>query len=100
MCKIDWKIPAEKVRNFILGMSPFPAAYCDWQGKRMKILRADFNPNGVGNPGKYFIEKGKLSIHCDSGVIYPTEILIPGKKPMKIKDHLIGYRGNVEGIIE
>ena len=37
-CKIDWNKPAEQVRNFIRGLSPYPAAWTEIVNKEGRKL--------------------------------------------------------------
>ncbi|TAL67334.1 MAG: methionyl-tRNA formyltransferase [Bacteroidetes bacterium] len=98
-CKINFAQDSENLRNFINGVSPAPGAWLDWEGKRYKVLRAEFSPEGEGEPGKYFIENNKLNVYCGNGIITFLEIQPQDKKPMKIEDFIRGYRGNSTGLI-
>ncbi len=96
-CKIDYYNTSEKVRNFIHGMSPFPGAWCNWEGNRFKILRTNYSTSGGGNPGKFTIKDKTMEIECLQGIITPLEIQLQGKKAMTMSAFLSGYRGEPKG---
>ena len=98
-CQINFEQDAEKLRDFINGVSPIPGAWFDWDGKRYKVMRAGFSLTAGGEPGKYYIENGKLNIYTRNGFISILEIQPQDKKPMKIEDFLRGFRGVLSGRI-
>jgi methionyl-tRNA formyltransferase len=96
-CRIQWNQHAQTLRNFIHGLSPYPGAWTEWEGKRFKILRVEFSACGRGSPGEFSIEKDRMTVQCDKGIITLTEVQPSGKKPMIINDFLRGYRGDNKG---
>lgn len=96
-CGIDWNADAVIVRNFIHSVSPMPAAWTDWDGQRLKIMRVECIATGTGNPGEFVIDDGKFIVSCGSGALSLTEIQTQGKKRMKTIDFLRGYRGDTKG---
>jgi len=99
-CKIDWSQPAEKVRNFIHGTSPIPGAWTIWDDKRLKILRARISDNKEGIAGFFIIENSQFIVFCGEDAIIIDELQAEGRKPMKIKDFLNGYKGENQGIFD
>jgi len=99
-CKIKWTMHAKDLRNFIHGLSPHPGAWTIWGNKRLKILRAEFTACGVSEPGTFFIKDGKFFIHASKGLISVTELQPQGKRAMKTKEFLAGYRGESSGKFE
>jgi methionyl-tRNA formyltransferase len=99
-CKIDWSFDSKKIRDFIHGVSPIPGAWTQWNGKILKILRAEFSNDGGGNPGEYSIEHDKMIVQCGNGTISLSEIQPEGKKAMKVQDFLKGFRGEMNGRFE
>ena len=96
--KIDWNQPAEVIYNLIRGLSPFPAAYTELDGKLLKIYRAGkvvhtLAPDAA--PGVYDTDgKTWLRFATPDGYIRVTELQLEGKKKMAIGDFLRGYRFN------
>ncbi|MEM8592772.1 MAG: methionyl-tRNA formyltransferase [Pseudomonadota bacterium] len=84
--RIDWARPAAEVDAHIRGLSPFPGAWCEFDGERVKLLRSR-RAAGQGAPGD--VLKG-LTIACGEDAIEITELQRAGKKPVKAKDYLRG----------
>ena len=86
--RIDWAKPAAEVLQHIHGLSPFPGAWFDMDGVRVKILRAEM-ADGSGEPGA--VLNDDLAIACGEGAIRPTRLQRAGKPAM---DHADFLRGN------
>ncbi|SFI14571.1 methionyl-tRNA formyltransferase [Halpernia frigidisoli] len=100
--KIDWDQPAEKVYNFIRGLSPYPSAFTtikiNNEEKTLKIFAGTFEENEENSPsGKLEISKKEFNIFTKNGIYKPTEVQLEGKKRMSVKDFLNGFR-NFENI--
>lgn len=96
-CKAEWNQHARTLRNFIHGVSPIPGCWSEWNGKRLKILRVEYTACGVGEPGEFQITDDKILVQCGKGVLSLIEIQPQGKKVMKTRDFLKGYRGEKNG---
>ncbi|HYF01828.1 MAG TPA: methionyl-tRNA formyltransferase [Patescibacteria group bacterium] len=96
-CKIDWKQKAETVRNFIHGVSPVPGAWTMFEGKRMKILKADLATSMWTAPGEYTIEGEDFIVACNTDAVVLKEIQLEGKPIVKASDFVRGWRGNTTG---
>jgi methionyl-tRNA formyltransferase len=94
--KIDWNKPAEEVYNLIRGLSPFPAAYSELDGKILKMYRAERVVHALAPdvaPGVYDTDgKSYLRFATSDGYIRVTELQLEGKKRMPVADFLRGYR--------
>ena len=97
-CRIDWKLPGERLFNLIRGLSPYPGAYTFMEkegGKALqcKIFRATFEAGAPsGKPGTINCD-GKLvfRVACPDGHIHIHSIQLEGKRRMDIKDFLRGF---------
>ena len=102
-CKIDWNKPAEQVRNFIRGLSPYPAAWTvieNKEGKKlvMKIFASELKPDMVLPPGKLRVVDGvHIYIGCNDIAIEITKLQLEGRKTMPVADFLRGFRLEEEG---
>lgn len=85
--RIDWSRPAVEVDRQIRGLSPFPGAWCDVAGERVKLLRSRLAA-GTGQPGQ--VLRG-LTIACGTGAVEVTLAQREGKKPMAPDDFLRGF---------
>lgn len=100
-CKINWSDDAEKVRNFIHGISPIPGAWTLWNDNRFKVYRCEIlNTDAKKEPGTFSIGKNGFIINCGVGAIKLKEIQLPGKKAQNIQDFINGYRGDTTGRFE
>ena len=85
--RIDWSRPAAEVDRQIRGLSPFPGAWCEVSGERVKLLRSRL-ADGSGQPGQVL---GGLIIACGSGAVEITLAQREGKRPMVPDDFLRGF---------
>lgn len=91
--KIDWSKPADKVRNLIRGLNPFPGAFTYFEGNVFKIfsvLLRDLQREGA--PGALFkTEDGRLLAAAGDGRWLEIKECQPaGKKRMGAADFLHG----------
>jgi len=93
--RIDWDRPAVEVVRHIHGLSPFPGAWFELGGQRVKLLRAEV-VEGAGAPGEVLDDR--LTIACSEGAIRPLELQRAGKPKMDLDTFL---RGNAvaKGVI-
>jgi methionyl-tRNA formyltransferase len=85
--RVDWSKPAIEVDRLIRGLSPFPGAWCEIGGERVKLLASRL-AEGSGTPG---VVLGPLTIACGSGAVEITRAQRPGKKPMDSSEFLRGF---------
>jgi methionyl-tRNA formyltransferase len=93
-CLIQFNQPAENVYNLIRGMSPYPAAYFQLNGKNMKVFKAEIiKSNQVLEAGSIKSDgKSYLQIHCADDYIRLLEVQPESKKRMSIEDFLRGNK--------
>ncbi|TDE37389.1 methionyl-tRNA formyltransferase [Antarcticimicrobium sediminis] len=74
--RVDWSQPAEQVDRKIRGLSPFPGAWCEIDGARVKLLASRLAP-GSGAPGEVLDDT--LTVACGSGAVQLTRLQRAGK---------------------
>jgi len=74
--RIDWTRPCEDVERLIRGLSPFPGAWTEIGGQRVKLLGARLT-NGRGAPGMTL--DGALTVACGTGAVTLTRLQRAGK---------------------
>ncbi len=84
--RIDWTRPAPEVDRRIRGLSPFPGAWTQVNGERVKLLRSRL-AEGSGPPGKVL---HGFTIACGSGAVEVIEAQREGKRPMPAAEVLRG----------
>ncbi|HMH32531.1 MAG TPA: methionyl-tRNA formyltransferase [Puia sp.] len=92
--KIDWTKSVKEIHNLIRGLSPFPAAYTNLDGKLLKIFRsAKEKINPVIPAGQYETDgKTFLRFAAADGYIRVTELQLEGKRRMMVEEFLRGFR--------
>lgn len=84
--RIDWSRPAAEVDRQIRGLSPFPGAWCEVAGERIKLLRSRL-ATGKAAPGTVL---SGFTIACADGAVEITEAQREGKRPMPAREVLNG----------
>ena len=85
--RLDWARPAEEVVRHVHGLSPFPGAWFEHDGQRVKLLRAE-TCEGSGEAGEVLDDR--LAIACGDGAIRPLELQRAGKPRMDLETFLRG----------
>ena len=88
-CKIDWHEPAQVIRNKILGLSPYPAAFFVYKGEAIKVLDCKLGEASSQIAGEVLDDN--LTIACGQGSISILTVQRPSKKPMLASEMLRGY---------
>ena len=85
--RIDWNKPAEEIERLARGLAPFPGAWFELDGARVKLLRAEL-VEGLGKPGEVLDDD--FAIACGTGAIRPLRLQRAGKPAMDRADFLRG----------
>lgn len=93
-CKIDWNDNITSIYNKIRGLSPYPAAWCDFEGTTAKLIEAHIELGPSGDiPGIWSSDNRKeLKISCPGGWICIDRLQMAGKKSMNTDEFLRGYK--------
>jgi methionyl-tRNA formyltransferase len=86
--RIDWTKPAREIDCLIRGLSPFPGAWCEAKGERLKVLYAE-PVAGKGAPGEVLDDA--LTVACGEGALSLQRVQRAGKGAMEAKDLLRGF---------
>jgi methionyl-tRNA formyltransferase len=87
--RIDWSKPWRDVHDHIRGLSPYPGAWFEIDGVRVKALRST-RGEGKGVPGTV-LDKA-LTIACGDGAVRLTQVQRAGRQPMAVEEFLRGAR--------
>jgi methionyl-tRNA formyltransferase len=89
--RIDWGKPWRTVHDHIRGLSPFPGAWCEMAGDRIKVLRTT-RGEGQRTDGATSgtALDDRLTIACGDGAIRIVELQKAGARPMKAEEFLRG----------
>lgn len=84
--RVDWSRPAVEADRLIRGLSPFPGAWTEVKGERVKLLRSRV-AEGKGAPGQVL---HGFTVACGEGAVEITEAQREGKRPMPASEVLRG----------
>jgi methionyl-tRNA formyltransferase len=86
--RIDFGRSGQQVRDHIHGLSPFPGAWFQVKGTRIKVLACEVTA-ADGTPGTFLDEK--LAIACGHGAIRLLKLQREGKGAMEADEFLRGF---------
>ena len=93
-CEIDWSNSAVEIERKIRGLSGSLEAYFIYNNEKIKIFSAIIlDEESKENKAGEFLDD-QLSIQCGKGIIRPLILQRPGKKPMPLKEFLLGFNKN------
>ncbi|MFT5343405.1 MAG: methionyl-tRNA formyltransferase [Paracoccaceae bacterium] len=85
---VDWARPAVEVDRLIRGLSPFPGAWTDMIGQRVKLL-ASICVQGQGAPGETLDDT--LTVACGTGAVKMLRLQRAGKGAQDSETFLRGW---------
>ena len=100
-CRIDWNKNVQQIYDFVRGMSPYPAAWCelaDAHGNRFplkvysvakEIVAHDYAVGTLLTDGKSY-----MKVAVDGGFVSLPDVQLAGKKRMPVSDLLRGFPVN------
>jgi methionyl-tRNA formyltransferase len=97
-CHINWDQPSEQIRNFVRGLSPYPAAWTELNEKKFKVFVVR-KPQPTLSSNQPTVAPGQLStdhktylhIKTQDGWVSIEEFQPEGKKRMNVQEY---FRGN------
>ncbi|GHC67319.1 methionyl-tRNA formyltransferase [Limoniibacter endophyticus] len=88
--RIDWARPARDVHNMIRGLSPFPGAWCEFNGpkgkERLKVLKSRLADDDAQGP----------VVSCAEGSVELVQVQRAGSRPVSGADFLRGLGSSLE----
>ncbi len=85
--KIDWATSAEVIERLVRGLAPFPGAWFELDGERVKLLLAEV-VDASGAPGAVLDDD--FTITCGTRAIRPLRLQRAGKPAMERAEFLRG----------
>ena len=86
--RIDWSRTAAQLQRHVQGLAPFPGAWFEACGERIKLLDAE-TVDGAGAPGEVIGEP--LVIACAEDALHCRTLQRAGKGAMSVADLLRGF---------
>ena len=94
---VDWTISADRIERLIRGLNPWPSAYTRWNGKTMKLWKANVlsgqmeaSSKEAYAPGTVVSLDGGICVQTGDGILQITELQLEGKKRMDAAAFLRG----------
>lgn len=84
--RIDWSRSAQEIDRLIRGLSPFPGAWCEVEGERVKLLSSRL-ADGTGTVGQ--VLQG-WTVACADGAVEVTRLQRAGKTAVTAEEALRG----------
>lgn len=104
-CRIDFSQGVTRTYNFIRGLSPYPAAWCELvQGDRRTALklfatRKQLAPHTEAQGRLSLAPNGDLRVALNDGYLLLDELQLSGKKRMQAADFLRGFHFTGEEVL-
>ena len=95
MGEVDWTMGATEIANRVRGLNPWPCAYTDLDGGRLKLyLARTMDCDASAAPGTVIASSPKegLVVRCGEGALEILEMQAPGGKRMAAKAYLMGKK--------
>jgi methionyl-tRNA formyltransferase len=90
---IDWSRSAEQIHNLVRGLNPWPGAYCQHNGKSLKVWETKVYNNHVnGQPSLvHEITESSIMVETGKGIIELLTVQPASKRRMNAHDYACGY---------
>lgn len=102
MGEIDWTQSAREIACRVRGLNPWPCAYTDFGGGRLKIYLARAVETDSDAPAGTVVASGPregLAVRCGEGALEILEMQVPGGKRMAAKAYLMGKKIEVGTVL-
>lgn len=80
MARFTFDAPAKTLHNLARGLNPWPVAYFEHEGKKIKVPRTRL-AEGAGAPGE-ILKLCPFTVACAEGALELLEVIPEGKRPM------------------
>ena len=102
-CRINWQGSVDGIYNFVRGMSPYPAAWCEFvdaQGRvtavKVYSVTKEYAAHGKECATVVTDNKNYIKVAVEGGYVLLTDVQLAGKKRMPVADLLRGF--SIEGM--
>jgi len=91
---IDWRLPAATIERRVRGLSPWPSAYTQLDGKLLKIHRATVITDKTGAPPGEVVRADQAALWIATGeaILSLDEVQLENKKRLPAADFLRGAK--------
>jgi len=91
--RIDWTKGAEEIDRLVRAFQPWPGAYMEWKGQRLRIYKGEVRQaKPTGKAGKVlWVSSDSIEIETGKDSYLLREVQLEGKKRMSVRDFLSGH---------
>lgn len=99
---IDFSKTAREIHNLVRGVNPWPSAYTTYMDKKMKVWKTKIlDENSTKEPGTILkVDKEGIKVSTGDKVLLITEIQMPNKKRMEVKEFIKGNTLEVGTVLQ
>lgn len=92
--RLDWSRSAAELERQVRAFNPFPAAWAELAGVRIKVFASELlDEEPEVTPGTITdVSDAGITVRCGQGSLRLTQLQLPGKRAMPVKDILLGNR--------
>lgn len=93
LAHINWNDDANDIHNLVRGLNPWPIAYSEYKGERMKLYKTKvLCEESLKTPGTILdISKDGIKVACGKNIIVIEKVQFPNGKPLTIEQYINGH---------
>jgi methionyl-tRNA formyltransferase len=93
LANINWNKSSREIHNLVRGLNPWPIAYTDYKGERMKIYETEVSEEKTSSkPGTILdVNKSGVKVACEDSVLIVKKVQFPNGKPLTIEQYINGH---------
>ncbi|AGX42370.1 methionyl-tRNA formyltransferase [Clostridium saccharobutylicum] len=93
IASICWNKTSKEIHNLVRGLNPWPIAYTQYKGERMKIYETEvLNEKIIKEPGTILdVSKDGIKVACNDSVLMIKKVQFPNGKPLTIEQYINGH---------
>ncbi|NLK93794.1 MAG: methionyl-tRNA formyltransferase [Clostridiales bacterium] len=98
---INWNNPVDEIFNLIRGLNPWPIAYTNYNGEKMKIYKSKvLERDSENTPGKIIeVSKEGIKVACLKGTLLIEEIQFPNGRPLRVGEYINGHEIKINEVL-
>ena len=99
---VDFSKSAKEVHNLVRGVNPWPSAYTNYMDKKMKVWKTKvLDEKSSKEPGTILkVDQDGIKVATKDNVILISEIQMPNKKRMEVKEFIKGNTLEVGSVLQ
>ncbi len=90
--EMDWSRPAVVLERMVRAYAPWPGTYTQWEGKRLKVLRAQVTQGVQGATGEVVEAPEGIAVVSHEGSLLIEEVQLAGRRAMPATDFARGQQ--------